>query len=37
LDVDIEEIFDHTYAVLPAELEEQKQEAIAYFKSKGAK
>ncbi|VEU59053.1 pyruvate dehydrogenase (acetyl-transferring) E1 component subunit alpha [Mesomycoplasma neurolyticum] len=37
LDMDIEEIFDHTYAELPEELQEQKDEAIAYFKSKEAK
>lgn len=35
LDSTIDEIFDHTYEVLPEELAEQKQEALEFFK--GAK
>ncbi|WGI36838.1 pyruvate dehydrogenase (acetyl-transferring) E1 component subunit alpha [Mesomycoplasma lagogenitalium] len=31
LDVDINEIFDHTYAELTPELKEQKAEALAYY------
>ncbi|MGZ9414154.1 pyruvate dehydrogenase (acetyl-transferring) E1 component subunit alpha [Mycoplasma sp. 5370] len=31
LDVDLNEVFDHTYATLTPELEEQKAEAIAYY------
>ncbi|MBG0730568.1 pyruvate dehydrogenase (acetyl-transferring) E1 component subunit alpha [Mycoplasma sp. 'Moose RK'] len=32
LESTIDEIFDHTYKVLPADLEEQKQEALDFFK-----
>lgn len=32
LESTIDEIFDHTYKVLPPELEEQKQEALEFFK-----
>ncbi|MBN3534475.1 pyruvate dehydrogenase (acetyl-transferring) E1 component subunit alpha [Mycoplasma procyoni] len=36
LDVDVEEVFDYTYAELTPELKEQKEEALAYYK-KGVK
>ncbi|UWV80333.1 pyruvate dehydrogenase (acetyl-transferring) E1 component subunit alpha [Mycoplasmopsis cynos] len=37
LDVDINEIFDYTYATLTPELIEQKQEAIAYYSTRETK
>lgn len=37
LDVELDEVFDYTYATLPEELKEQKEEAKAYYANKGVK